>query len=101
MMDTMQVIDKDHFLTQLDRLENQLAGSDLPWVRDLRKQAFARFEELGLPRARSEDWRFTNVSAIAKQAFQIPAEPDVMGITSGKLKRAEFVDPGLGALNVF
>jgi Fe-S cluster assembly protein SufD len=101
MMDTMQVIDKDHFLTQFDRLENQLAGSDLPWVRDLRKQAFARFEELGLPRARSEDWRFTNVSAIAKQAFQIPAEPDVMGITSGKLKRAEFVDPGLGALNVF
>lgn len=89
MMDTMQVIDKDHFLAQFDRLENQLPGSEFSWVRDLRKQAFARFEELGFPTARTEDWRFTNVSAIAKHAFQTVAEPDAASPSAAELKRAD------------
>src|SRR5437879_6303519 len=96
MMDTMQVIDKDHFLAQFDRLEGQLPGSDQPWVRELRKQAFARFEELGLPTSRTEDWRFTNVSGIAKHAFQTLAEPDGAEVTKGMLERADVrFDPGL------
>src|SRR5260370_4391917 len=88
MMDTMQVIDKNHFLAQFDRLENQLPGSEFPWVRDLRKQAFARFEELGLPTSRTEDWRFTNVSAIAKHAFQTVADADAI-LSADQLKRAD------------
>src|SRR5260370_18709432 len=97
MMDTMQVIDKDHFLTQFDRLERQLPGSDQPWVRDLPKQAFARFEELGLPTSRTEDWRFTNVSAIAKHAFQALAETDIAKVSKGILERVDVrFDSGLG-----
>jgi len=95
MMDTMQVIDKDHFLTQFDRLESKLSGNRQAWVRDLRKQAFARFEELGFPTARAEDWRFTNVSGIAKHAFQSVIGSDVF-LNGDVLEREDIgLEPGI------
>ena len=42
------------------------------YVRDLRQVAFSRFTELGFPTTRQEDWRFTNVSDIAKTRFILP-----------------------------
>jgi Fe-S cluster assembly protein SufD len=49
-------------------------GQKLPWLRQLRADAFARFCETGFPTTRDEDWRFTNVAAIARTAFR-PASP--------------------------
>ncbi|MGC2110932.1 MAG: Fe-S cluster assembly protein SufD, partial [Candidatus Korobacteraceae bacterium] len=46
-------------------------GRDLPWLQKLREDAFARFCEVGFPTTHDEDWRFTNVSAIAKTPFQL------------------------------
>ncbi len=46
---------------------------DLGWLRKLRDDAFARFCEVGFPTTHDEDWRFTNVSAIAKTPFKLPA----------------------------
>lgn len=43
------------------------------WVARLREGAFARFEELGLPTTDDEDWKYTNVSAVARAEFR-PAE---------------------------
>jgi len=45
------------------------AGNQLPWFRKLREDAFARFCETGFPTTHDEDWRFTNVSAIAGAPF--------------------------------
>jgi Fe-S cluster assembly protein SufD len=50
------------------------AGRKLPWLRKLREDAFARFCETGFPTTHDEDWRFTNVSAIAKTQFSLPRE---------------------------
>jgi len=36
------------------------------WLEELRREAAARFEELGYPTTRLEDWRYTNVGALAK-----------------------------------
>src|ERR1700686_2270302 len=47
------------------------AGHQPRWLRKLREDAFARFCEVGFPTTRVEDWRFTNVSAIAKTRFQL------------------------------
>jgi Fe-S cluster assembly protein SufD len=44
-------------------------GRNLPWLRKLREDAFARFCETGFPGTKDEDWRFTNVSAIARTSF--------------------------------
>jgi Fe-S cluster assembly protein SufD len=41
----------------------------------LRREAFARFLELGLPTTRHEEWRFTSVAPIARTAFERATEP--------------------------
>jgi Fe-S cluster assembly protein SufD len=40
------------------------------WVFPIRKAAMSRFAELGFPTTQDEDWRFTNVSPIAKLPFR-------------------------------
>ncbi len=40
------------------------------WLRTTRAAAFGRFLERGFPTAREEEWKFTNISAIANTAFQ-------------------------------
>jgi Fe-S cluster assembly protein SufD len=59
-----------------DRLQPWLATLDgrprggSRWLQDLRDAAASRFVELGFPTVRDEDWRFTNVSAIASSEFR-------------------------------
>ena len=55
-----------------------LPETDSPeWLRELRHDAFARFEALGLPSTRNEDWHFTSVTPIAERAFNtvVPGPP--------------------------
>ncbi len=62
-----------HYRDQFARLEPQLAGANLPWLRNARREAFDRFAELGFPTTRHEDWKYTNVASIEKRAFMSPA----------------------------
>jgi Fe-S cluster assembly protein SufD len=39
------------------------------WIRDRRAQAAKRFEHVGYPTTKLEDWRFTNVTPIAEATF--------------------------------
>jgi Fe-S cluster assembly protein SufD len=41
------------------------------WLNSLRQEGFSRFSETGFPTTRDEDWRFTNVSAIANTTFKL------------------------------
>jgi len=41
------------------------------WLQSLREHGFARFEALGFPTTKNEDWHFTSVSPIAEQSFQL------------------------------
>jgi Fe-S cluster assembly protein SufD len=52
-------------------------GHDLGWLRKLREDAFARFCETGFPTTHDEDWRFTNVSAIAGTQFSFAKKSHV------------------------
>ena len=51
--------------------ERLAAGRELPWLRHLRREAFARFCEVGFPTTHDEDWRFTGVSAISDTTFRL------------------------------
>jgi Fe-S cluster assembly protein SufD len=59
----------DDYLESFSAFEKSAAGQRLPWLRKLRRNAFARFCEVGFPTTHDEDWRFTNVSAIAQTPF--------------------------------
>ena len=41
------------------------------WIRNLRERAMARFNELGFPTSRDEEWKYTDVAPIANTAFQV------------------------------
>jgi Fe-S cluster assembly protein SufD len=59
------------YLDSFTEFQKRAAGRNLPWLRELRESAFARFCEVGFPTTHDEDWRFTNVSAIARTPFEL------------------------------
>jgi Fe-S cluster assembly protein SufD len=54
------------------------------WARSLRLSAITRFEELGFPTSKNEDWHFTSVAPIAERDFA-PLTADRGGVTVGQL----------------
>ncbi|MGH8583127.1 MAG: Fe-S cluster assembly protein SufD [Gammaproteobacteria bacterium] len=59
----------DSFAEELRRIEDRLSGAGLAWLRELRRQALESLQATGLPGLRDEDWKYTNVAAIARQAW--------------------------------
>ncbi|MBN2410481.1 Fe-S cluster assembly protein SufD [candidate division KSB1 bacterium] len=78
----------DQKLTQQDwhkinfqNFEKKLNGQSFTPLHDLRKQAITRFDELGFPTIRKEEWRFTNISPITRIPFKLAAgghDPEVV-----------------------
>jgi Fe-S cluster assembly protein SufD len=60
-----------NYLESFSGFEQSAVGHQLPWLRKLREDAFARFCEVGFPTMNDEDWRFTNASRIAQTAFEL------------------------------
>ena len=61
-----------NYLETFSAFNKNAVGRELPWLRKLREEAFARFCETGFPTTHDEDWRFTNVAPIAKTQFALP-----------------------------
>src|SRR5262249_20519133 len=74
MMDVLH--EKDLYLGHFNEFEKETARHDRPALRRLRNAAIARFAELGFPKARNEDWRFTTGAPITQTPFRLlrPAE---------------------------
>ena len=51
-------------------------GTNAPeWARSLKLSAITRFEALGFPTTKNEDWHFTSVAPIAERDFDLLAPP--------------------------
>ena len=71
---TQLVEDRESTWTSLSRMV--LPGRNgQPWLDEMRRQAAARFEAVGLPSTKDEEWRFTNVAPLGKIPFR-PAEAE-------------------------
>jgi len=64
---------KQHFIEQYRKFEANGASGSPGWLRSLRERAIARFDEVGFPSTRLEQWRFTNVQPIADTPFTLSA----------------------------
>ena len=53
-----------HFQSEFEKLINRDYFSDK--IHALRKEAFSKFLNTGIPTQKWEDWRFTNLTRIAK-----------------------------------
>ena len=62
----------NHYLSAHQALEDQLSGTHLGWLNQVRRQALSNFQELGFPSTRQENWKYTRVTAIQNKAFQSP-----------------------------
>ncbi len=57
------------FLKHFELLEKSLNGESKSKVHSIRKDALARFDKVGFPAARDEEWRFTNIAPIRTTEF--------------------------------
>jgi Fe-S cluster assembly protein SufD len=60
-----------NYVATFDEFDKVAVGTDLRWLSKLRQDAFAQFAKTGFPSTSDEDWRFTNVTPIAKTDFQL------------------------------
>jgi Fe-S cluster assembly protein SufD len=63
---------ENQYLTAFSRIRE--LGPTVPWLELVRSGAIDRFEQLGFPTVRDEEWKYTNLAALAKANFQ-PATP--------------------------
>src|SRR5260370_4963581 len=60
------------WLTAFSDLEADLSRHTPPALQRLRKAALGRFEQIGFPNSRNEDWKFTNLAPFLRTSF-LPA----------------------------
>lgn len=67
--------------------ERQPPGPD--WLQILRKKGMARFEALGFPTTKNEDWHFTSVAPIVERIFRLATLEAAKGADGGATDRRE------------
>ena len=53
------------------RLAEASRNGSPPWLDELRRGAMARFEQVGFPSRKDEEWRFTDISPITRTRFTL------------------------------
>ncbi len=71
--DTTEI--KNWYLSNFEAFENSLNGSAAVPFHGVRKKAISRFEKLGFPGKRDEEWKYTPLSPILKHKFAVDAPP--------------------------
>lgn len=69
-----------NYVATFDEFDKIAVGADLRWLSELRQDAFAEFAKTGFPSTGDEDWRFTNVTPIAKTDFQLAPKKSFEGL---------------------
>ena len=63
------------YLRGFERIASDGGAAAPDWARSLRLSAITRFEALGFPTTKNEDWHFTSVAPIAEREFDLLAPP--------------------------
>jgi Fe-S cluster assembly protein SufD len=82
-----------------------IADESVTALRQLREEAFESFREVGFPQVKTEDWKYTNVAPIAKEAWAITLPSSDFSPVAGekseqRLKAFDYRRNGFTALNL-
>ena len=71
------------YLSNFDVFEASLNGDKQADFHTLRKQALAKFSDLGFPTPKDEEWKYTNIAPILKHKFKLSGDshtvsPDII-----------------------
>jgi Fe-S cluster assembly protein SufD len=86
-MKTLKAINQpgEWYKSCFDTFERSLNGDSKTPIHALRREAMGRFQETGFPTNRHEEWKFTNISAIAKIGFEPVLHYAGEGVTEDQL----------------
>ncbi len=59
----------NNYLEHFQALKPTFIGNHLPWLRHAREKSLARFVSAGFPNRHMEDWKYTDLSFLAKQTY--------------------------------
>ncbi len=65
-----QMIEGNGYAAAFRSLPERVGVREPSWLRRLRESAFEHFERIGFPSVRDEEWKYTNVTPIAKASFE-------------------------------
>jgi len=74
-MSSQLVKQSSSYNTAFRALLEKTGNAEPSWLRRMREDSFARFERVGFPSVKEEEWKYTNVAPIAKLQFA-PAFPN-------------------------
>jgi Fe-S cluster assembly protein SufD len=86
MAETVQQV-MDSYLSYFEALEKSLNGAASTELHTIRKAAIDRFIQLGFPNRRDEEWKYTDVSPIAKLSFKPVFQQEAEQITIADIDR--------------
>lgn len=85
------VDERDRLATEFAGVAATLPGRRAGWLPRLREKALDRFSAQGLPTTRHEEWKYTNVAALAKRPYAV----GVAAAPSSAIDVAPFTFAGL------
>lgn len=97
-------------VTELAKTENNYQSAfrsvrdvspTVPWLELVRSSAMERFEQLGFPAVRDENWKYTNLAPLAKQDFVPANRPDKVSIDASRFVYPETAAAHLVVVNGF
>jgi Fe-S cluster assembly protein SufD len=75
------------FLTDFELFEKNLNGNSKSPIHSMRRSAMEYFSELGFPTTHDEEWRFTNITPIARMKFTQLINPGKVNVSNEKLNK--------------
>ena len=83
------------YLSSFDRFEKSLNGEAKTNLHTIRKEAIAKFTEIGFPTTHDEEWKYTDVSPISRMEFKPILEQKTTGLTQEDIERLSFGIPNV------
>jgi len=82
----------DWYLSSFRLFEESLNGKAASQIHSIRKDALARFAELGFPTTKNEEWKYTDISRLTKYHFKPVLKYSLNGLTVQDVQRFTFHD---------
>lgn len=60
------------FLSTFNELYARIQKDSPPWLNEIRATGVHRFQKMGLPSIKDEEWKYTSVASIADKKFHLP-----------------------------
>lgn len=70
-MVTQIVKEENYYRTAFDKVNSK---ESLGWVARMRENAFDRFEQVGFPTHKDEEWKYTSPAPIVKESFEVTSK---------------------------